>query len=480
MTRISTFGDDALGNLDAVGVADAIRGGAVSAAEVVQAAIARTEKAQPELNGMAYEAFEQAVERTSARSRFGRPFGGFFDGVPTFIKDNVAVGGWPTMQGTDAWSPRPMPADGEWARLYLSTGLVALGKTQMSEFGFSASAEHPRLGPVRNPWDTTVTAGASSSGSGAFVAAGVVPIAHANDGGGSIRIPAACAGLVGLKPSRGRHRDGEQVSHLPINMISEGVLTRSVRDTAAYVAACENHWRNPKLAPIGRVHGPAQRTLRIGVLFDSVTGESVDAATRAAVEDTAALLEAAGHVVEPITLPVTAQFADDFVQYWALLADLAVGTGRLILDRSFDAGRADGLSLGLRAHHRRNLHRTPGALLRLRGVAAQYARMFARHEAVLSPVLSHTTPRIGYLAPTVDFPDLIDRLRRYVAYTPLNNIAGTPAISLPAGLSPEGLPVGVQLSGAYGDERTLIELAYLLEAERPFARIQEVASACRA
>ena len=106
--------------------------------------------------------------------------------------------------------------------------------------------------------------------------------------------------------------------------------------------------------------------------------------------------------------------------------------------------------------------------------------MFARHEVVLSPVLSHTTPRLGYLAPTVDFADLIDRLRRYVAYTPLNNIAGTPAISLPLHRSPDGLPVGIQLSAAYGDERTLLELAFLLEAERPFARIQEVVSACRA
>ncbi|MUM34501.1 amidase, partial [Mycolicibacterium sp. CBMA 361] len=332
----------------------------------------------------------------------------------------------------------------------------------------NASTEYMTEEPVRNPWHPEYSVGASSGGSAALVAAGVVPIAHANDGGGSIRIPAACAGLVGLKPSRGRHRDGEQVSHLPIHMISEGVLTRSVRDTAAFVAACENHWRNPKLAPIGRVCGPAQRKLRVGMLMDSVTGESVDGPTREAVEQTAALLETAGHVVEPITLPVTSQFADDFVQYWALLADLAVGTGRLILDRSFDAAKADGLSLGLRAQHRRTLHRTPGALLRLRRVADQYARMFARHEVVLSPVLSHTTPRIGYISPTVDFPDLIDRLRRYVAYTPLNNIAGTPAISLPAGLSPDGLPIGIQLSAAYGDERTLLEMAFLLEAERPF------------
>ncbi len=470
MATIHAFGDDALGDHDAVALAQLVRDMQVSPDELAAAATARAQRVDPALRAVAC----QTQPRHSTD-----PDAEFF-GVPTFIKDNTDVAGLPTTHGSEAFTARPAKKDGAYTTQFLSAGMTLMGKTRMPEFGFNATTEYMTDEPVRNPWHTEYSVGASSGGSAALVAAGVVPIAHANDGGGSIRIPAACAGLVGLKPSRGRHRDGEQVSHLPINMISEGVLTRSVRDTAAYLAACENHWRNPKLAPIGRVRGPAQRTLRVGVLFDSVTGESVDAATRAAVEDTAALLEAAGHVVEPITLPVTAQFADDFVQYWSLLADLAVGTGRLILDRSFDAAKSDGLSLGLRAHHRRNLHRTPGALLRLRGIAGQYAQMFARHEVVLSPVLSHTTPRIGYLAPTVDFSELIDRLRRYVAYTPLNNIAGTPAISLPLRRSPDGLPIGVQLSGAYGDERTLLELAYLLEAERPFARIQEAASACRA
>lgn len=470
MTTIHAFGDDALGDHDAVALAQLVRDMQVSPDELAAAATARARLVDPELRAVACETTPRHSTDPNAE----------FFGVPTFIKDNTDVAGLPTTHGSEAFTARPAKKDGAYTTQLLSTGMTLMGKTRMPEFGFNATTEYMTEEPVRNPWHTEYSVGASSGGSAALVAAGVVPIAHANDGGGSIRIPAACAGLVGLKPSRGRHRDGEQVSHLPINMISEGVLTRSVRDTAAYLAACENHWRNPKLAPIGRVLGPAQRTLRVGVLFDSVTGESVDDATRAAVEDTAALLEAAGHIVEPITLPVTAQFADDFVQYWALLADLAVGTGRLILDRSFDAAKADGLSLGLRAHHRRNLHRTPGALLRLRGIAGQYAQMFTRHEVVLSPVLSHTTPRLGYIAPTVDFPDLLDRLRRYVAYTPLNNIAGTPAVSLPAGLSPDGLPIGVQLSGAYGDERTLLELAYLLEAERPLARIQELASACRA
>src|SRR4029453_5948313 len=144
--------------------------------ELVEAAIARTETVSPTLNGLAYEAFDRARTRASARG-----YGGFFAGVPSFIKENVAVAGMPTMEGTDAWQPNPALLDGDFARSYLATGLMPLGKTQLSEFGFSASAEHPRLGPVRNPWNPVHTAGASSSGSGAFVAAGVVPIAHAND-----------------------------------------------------------------------------------------------------------------------------------------------------------------------------------------------------------------------------------------------------------------------------------------------------------
>ncbi len=155
MSRIHAFGDDALGDLDAVGLVEALQTGKVSASELVEAAIARTEAVNPTLNGLAFEAFDRARARASSR----RPYGGYFDGVPSFIKDNVAVEGMPTMQGTDAWDPRPMPSDGEFARAFLATGLIPLGKTQMSEFGFSGSAEHPRIGPVRNPWNPDYTAG---------------------------------------------------------------------------------------------------------------------------------------------------------------------------------------------------------------------------------------------------------------------------------------------------------------------------------
>src|SRR5581483_9792493 len=231
---------------------------------------------------------------------------------------NTDVRDMPSNHGTDAFVAKPAKRDGAYTRQYLSTGMTVLGKSRLPEFGFNASTEYRVAEPVRNPWHTEHSVGASSGGSAALVASGAVPIAHANDGGGSIRIPAACAGLVGLKPSRGRHVDGDQARHLPINMVSEGVLTRTVRDTAAFLAASEDYWRSPDLPPVGLVRGPADRRLRIGLVLDTVTGAPLDEPTRAAVELTASLLEKAGHVVEPIALPVGQQFADDFLQYWAL------------------------------------------------------------------------------------------------------------------------------------------------------------------
>jgi amidase len=266
VSRIHAFGDDALGDLDAVGLVEALQSGRVSVPELVDAAIARTEAVNPTLNGLAYAAFDRARTRASALRRYG----GYFDGVPTFVKDNVAVGDMPTMNGTDAWDPHPASIDGNFARAYLATGLVPLGKTRLSEFGFSASAEHPRLGPVRNPWNPDYTAGASSSGSGAFVAAGVVPIAHANDGGGSIRIPASCNGLVGLKPSRGRLPLDKEMRQMPLRIVANGVVTRSARDTAAFYREMERVSRNPKLRAIGDVTHPGKQRLRIAVCTHSI------------------------------------------------------------------------------------------------------------------------------------------------------------------------------------------------------------------
>jgi amidase len=464
VTRISAFSDDALGDLDAVGVADALRQGRISRSEAVEAAIARTEKVNPDLNGLVYEAFDRARARAAAP----QPYGGFFDGVPTFIKDNVAVTGMPTRRGTDAWEPRPETADGDFAKAYLATGLNPLGKTQMSEFGFSAAAEHPRLGPVRNPWNTDYTAGASSSGSGAFVAAGVVPIAHANDGGGSIRIPASCNGLVGLKPSRGRLPLDAELRQMPVRIVANGVLTRSVRDTAAFYREVEKTSRNTKLPAMGDITGPDTQRLRIAVLTRSVKRESSDE-VRGVTLKTGALLEGLGHRVDYLDeQPIPGYFVDDFVLYWAFLAMAQVRTGRRAYGPSFDRTRLDNLTLGLEKHAIRNLHRVPLAIARLATLRRVTARIYRTYDVLVMPTLADEPLRIGHLDPTADYEQIMDRLIDWVAFTPLQNVTGEPAISLPLAESANCLPIGIMFAGALGQDATLLKLAYELEAAQPW------------
>jgi amidase len=378
----------------------------------------------------------------------------------------------PTRDGTDAWTPRPAPADGDFARSYLGAGLVALGKTQLSEFGFSASAEHPRLGPVRNPWNTAHTAGASSSGSGAFVAAGVVPIAHANDGGGSIRIPAACNGLVGLKPSRGRLPLDKAMRQMPLRIVANGVLTRSVRDTAAYYREAERLQRNPKLPPIGDVTGPGGRRLHIAVCTESIARES-SPEIREVTMKTSALLESLGHRVTEIANPVPASFMNDFLLYWSLLAFALVRGGPRTFGPSFDKTKLDNLTLGLEQLAGRNLVRMPLVIGRLARTRRTIARLAASYDVLLTPTVADVTPRIGHLDPTAPYEQIIDRLIDWVAFTPLQNVTGDPAISLPLGQSADGLPVGMMFAAPVGQERLLLELAYELEEAQAFPRIQD-------
>jgi amidase len=468
MRHVHAFGDDALGDLDTVGLIDALKSGRVGRVEVVEAAIARTEAVNAAVNGLAYQTFDRARAEAAAPAKDG-----FFSGVPTFIKDNVDVAGLPTMLGTDAWAPRPAAVDGDFAQLYLATGVTSLGKTQMSEYGFSASAEHPRLGAVRNPWNTDHTAGASSSGSAAFVAAGAVPIAHANDGGGSIRIPAACNGLVGLKPTRGRLPVEKHVRRMPVLVVANGVLTRSVRDTAAFFREAERIWRDPKLPSIGDVRHPAKQRLRIAVITRSLLREC-SAEVRELTLKTAGLLEELGHRVDHVEQPpARSSFPSDFVLYWGLLSMGQIQVSRREFGPGFDRTRLDNLTLGLDRHARRNLHRIPLAIMRLRSARRLTARFARTYDAVLTPTLADETPPIGHLDPTADYQQVIDRLEDWVAFTPLHNVTGEPAISLPLAQSANGLPVGMMLSAPVGADARLLELAYELEEARPWARIQD-------
>ena len=462
------FTDDALGDDDATGVAARIRAKEVTAREVTEAAVARAEAVQDTLNGVHFPDHAAAVGRADALPD------GPLTGVPTYIKDNIDVEGLPTNHGTIAFRARPARKDSPLVTELRKLGLNVLGKSRLPEFGFSASTEYAEADPVRNPWNTEYSAGASSGGAAALVAAGVVPVAHANDGGGSIRIPAAACGLVGLKPTRGRFVADPHDTQLPVDIIGQGMVTRSVRDTARFFAGMERQWRNPKLPPVREVTGPSATRLRIGLVLDSVNDSPTDPETRAAVERTARLLEELGHEVEPTTPPVPPRFADDFAHYWALLGFLATVTGRLTFDRSFDPQATEELTRGLARRFRGSWLGTPGMLIRLRRSAAAYRAAFDTYDLYLSPVLSHTTPRLGHLDPTLPFEDLFPRLQSYVGFTPMNNATGSPAISLPMGATADGLPIGVHLSADLGDERTLLEVAFELEQAQPFRRIQDV------
>ncbi|WP_459975111.1 amidase [Nocardioides pyridinolyticus] len=466
MSRVHAFGPDALGDLDAVGLVTAIQEGQVSIPEVTEAAIARTEKVAPELNAVAHVAYDRA--RAEARD----PRGGFFAGVPTFVKDNCDVAGMPTQQGCDAYRARVAPVDGDFARMFLATGLVPLGKTRLSEFGFSPSAEHPRLGAVRSPWDTTHTAGASSAGSAALVAAGAVPIAHANDGGGSIRIPAAINGLVGLKPTRDRLAQDRFARQLPVRIVSDGVVTRSVRDTAAFMREAEYVYRQLRLPPIGDVTRPGRARLRIAVHTSGIGRDAAPEVVELTLK-TARLLEELGHRVDQIDHPAPATVPDDFLLYWSMLAMVIVRTGRRQLGADFDRARLDNLTLGLDRHCRSRLRRLPGAIARLRRLPRVSAEFHRRYDVSLTPTLALPTPQVGHLDPTADYDTVMGRIQDWVAFTPWQNATGDPAISLPLATTSEGLPQGMMLAAGAGRESTLLELAFELEEAAPWARITD-------
>lgn len=458
-----TFGNDLLGKHDATALASLICSGEVSADEVLQATFTRARKAEPYIHGLVTALPNEGNVITAKEIPPAQAGPGIFTGVPTVVKDNTDVKGFPTTHGTAAIRPLAADKTSPFARQLLAQGLVCFGKSTLPEFGFNATTEPAHDRPTRNPWNLEYSTGASSGGSAALVAAGVVPIAHANDGGGSIRIPAACCGLVGLKPTRGRLVDNDAAKSLPINIVSDGVITRSVRDTANFCFGAEQYYRNPKLPPIGKVEGPSTRALKIGLVMDSINGHPTDATTRDAVAATARALEKLGHRIEPMDVPVASSFPDDFALYWGMLAFGVRANGKRLIHPDFDKTRLDGLTLGLDKAFRRQFYKLPATLWRLHRSYHEYAKAMVGYDAVLTPVLGHTTPEIGYLSPTVDFNTLFERLTRYVSFTPLANATGAPAISLPATLNLHNLPVSIQLMGRHGGERTLLELAFALE-----------------
>jgi amidase len=453
--------DDVLGTFDAVEIARLIQTGEIQASEAVEAAIARAERVNPSLNAIATSLFD------SARQQARRPCPGAFAGVPSFIKDNEAVAGSPVLHGSRGLPRKPAKTSARFAKQFLSLGLINLGKTTMSEFGLTGTTEALVYGPTHNPWKLGFSPGGSSGGSAALVAAGVVPIAHGNDGGGSIRIPASCCGLVGLKPSRGRVAEAEGAELFPVKIVHQGMLSRTVRDTAVFFHAAEHYYRNPKLPEIGLVTQPGRR-LRIGFFteLDEDTPSHPDCV--AAVADAAKLCEALGHSVEEVPRPFDDRFLEDFFLFWAMLAFAATRFGTRLVDPEFDRTKVEEFTEGLARYFQENASGAPMAIWRLRKFARQYALGFDHYDVLMNPTVTMPPPEHGYIGPEVPFETLLERSKWFIPFTPTQNVSGGPAISLPLGRSKEGLPLGVQFAAPLGDERTLLELALEIEAAAPW------------
>lgn len=455
---------------DAVATAAAIDAKEVTTAEVVAAAVDRAHDAD-DLNAVAAPLF------ASARARATHGVRGRLGGVPTAVKEMFGVAGAPLRHGSRAWEGHRSEHTEPATQQHLDTGLVAIATSTMSEFGLTPTTEPLGYAPTHNPWLRDHSPGGSSGGSAALVAAGVVPVAMAGDGGGSIRIPAAACGLVGLKPSRGRMASLGDLDRAPVTVAVPGIVARTVRDVATYHAAAEQAHPTPgDLRPIGEVTGPGRRRLRVGVTTVAPNGAPVDREVAAATQATADALADAGHHVEEITYPHGQGFEEAFIAYFGILAAGSSLLGRQALGRDFDGALLDPWTRGLAAHGRRNAWRLPLVLRELAQGTAANREVHAGIDVALTPTTAHVAPPHGHLAPTVPFDLHLERLRRYMTFTPLHNVAGTPAVSLPGGVSAAGLPIGVQLAALPGEERLLLELAFELEELRPWPQLAPLAA----
>lgn len=467
-----------LAALDATAQAELVRSGTASPVELVEAAIERIEELNPALNAVIHELFDQAREAAAGELPQGP-----FRGVPLLLKDlGPLLAGAPLHMGMRYLKQldfRP-PRDSELTERFKRAGFVIVAKTNTPELGIQPTTEPVAYGPTRNPWDPARSPGGSSGGSAAAVASGMAPVAHANDGGGSIRIPASACGLVGLKPTRARISLGPVIGDVMSGMTSEGVLTRSVRDTAAILDAIAGDAPgDPYVAPepsrpYAEEVGAHPGRLRIGLWTDPVADDRVGPETIAAATAAARLLDSLGHEVEPADLRSLSRFAPypAFVVRWAAgqaatLADIGRLGGRPI-----EADDVEPLTWALAEIGRRH---SAGDYLVAVGAHQAMARRIAaimesQFDLLLSPTTGDLPPPLGALDDSgADPMDAFERARPYATFTAGFNASGQPAISLPLYRGEDGLPIGVQLAAAYGREDLLIRVASQLEAAQPWS-----------
>jgi amidase len=465
--------------LDATAQAELVRSGQLSPVELVDAAINRIEKLNPELNAVIHPRFDQARDDVAAAALPDGPF----RGVPTLFKDLMcAVEGEPYYEGMRFLKDndyRPHYTD-NLVRRFREAGFVCCGRTNTPELGLVPTTEPAVYGPTLNPWDTSRTPGGSSGGSAVAVATGMVPVAHGNDGGGSIRIPASCNGLVGLKPSRGRTSLGPRWGQLTSTLNCELVLARSVRDTARVLDALGEPFPGdpvvapPPARPFADEVGADPGKLRIGILTKNLLGTGeVHADCVAAAEDAGRLLESLGHDIEPsypdafedpeTLVPFTTIWTTDCAHY---LDDFSNLVGKPITEADVEP-----LTWAL-AESGRTVKgpQYREAVRVMEELGRRGAQWWDGFDLLLTPTLGEPPLPLGTLDPQPDNPlHGYIRAAEFVPFTVQFNVSGQPAISVPLSWNADGLPVGSQLVAAYGREDLLLRVAAQLEQARPWA-----------
>jgi amidase len=461
-------------NYDGLGLAELVKKKKVKPSELVEAAIERIERLNPKLNAVVFKGYDDA------RARAKTKLSGAFAGVPMLLKDILGFKkGWPNRDGSRFMPGHPAGYDSTLVTRFEAAGLIPLGKTNVPEFGIVPLTESKLYGPARNPWNLDHSTGGSSGGSAAAVAAGIVPLAHANDGGGSVRIPAACCGLVGLKPTRGRNPLGPMIGDIMGGILAEHVVSRSIRDTAAALDATAGpEVGDPYAAPppsgsyLAAIKKKPKK-LRIAFATKRLDGGAFDPECKAAVEAAAKLCADLGHRVEEGIPQVSAAFVTaNFLPIWASGLTMLVDFVGRAAGKEPSRQEFEGLTWGLYQYGKTvTAAQYQLSWAALQGVTRRVAAWQEPYDAWITPVLAQPPLKIG----TVDLEetDLMKGfapVMDYLPFTPLQNITGQPAISLPLSWSKSGLPLGVQFVGRFGEEHLLLQLAAQIEKARPWSK----------
>ncbi len=458
---------------DGLGLAELVDKGKVTPLELVDAAIERTERHNGTLNAVVYSAFDEA--RAAAK---GKLPDGPFKGVPFLIKDlGTEVKGWPRTSGSKFVAKIVDDHDSELVKRYRAAGTVLFGKTNTPEYGITGTTESRLLGPCRNPWDPNRISGGSSGGAASAVGAGILPMAHASDGLGSIRIPAACCGLVGMKVTRDRNPQGPDDFDRAIGFSVDHVVSRTVRDSAAmldatgYPEPASPYAPPPKERPYMEEITKSPGKLKIAWSSETPGGKPIDPEIQAALEKTADLLAKLGHTVTPRGLGI------DYRQLYRAQgavsgSNFAAGMLRRIeaMGREPEQDELEPLTwAGFKNGSKLTGAQAMWGWQQLRLMNRQVLSVFEEVDVYLCPVLGQLQPEIGFLGPDQEARELNKRQGQVFPFTPPFNFTGQPSLSLPLWQSENGLPIGMMFTGRYADEATLFRLAAQLEKELPWS-----------